>query len=89
MLPLDDRVPGQVTDVCHARLATGLDYHPAHMGPKKSLVGIVWVEVGVGVTVVCAVAPCPPLNGTFDGPCAQCCENVLERLRRVIRTMSP
>ena len=31
VLPLDHRVPRQVTDVGNARLATGLDDHPANM----------------------------------------------------------
>ena len=67
VLPLDDIVLGQVTNVRHARLAARLQDHPTNMGPEQSFVGIIRVEVGVGVPVVSAVATGPPSDRTLDG----------------------
>lgn len=51
--------------------------------------GIVWVEVGVGVAMVSTVASCPPFDGSFDCTCACESEEILERLSGVVRTVRP
>ena len=62
VLPPDDLVLVQVTDIGDTRLAAGLDEHPADVGPPEAIVGIVWIEGRVGVAVVRAVAARPPLD---------------------------
>ena len=84
VLPPNDLVPAQVTNVGDTGLAAGLDEHPANVGPPEALVRVVRVEVGVGVTVVGTVAAGPPLDGALDRACASHREEVLEWLRRVV-----
>lgn len=62
MLELHDGVAGQITDVGDTRFAAGLEDHPAHVRPEQPVVRAVWVQVGVGVPVVRAVAPGPPFD---------------------------
>jgi len=62
VLPPHDGALAQVADVCDTRLAAGLHEHPAHMRIPETLVGIIWVEVGVGITMVCPVSSRPPLD---------------------------
>ena len=62
VLPPDDLILAQVADISHARLAAGLDKHPADVGPPKALVSVVRVKRRVGVAVVRAVAARPPLD---------------------------
>ena len=62
VLPPDDLVLVQVTDIGDTRLATRLDEHPANVGPPEAVVGVVWIEGRVGVAVVRAVAARPPLD---------------------------
>ena len=56
VLPFDDVVLAQITDVGNARLSAGLDKHPTDMAPVKTFVGVVGIEVGIGVSVVNAMA---------------------------------
>lgn len=84
VLPPHDLVLCQVGHISDPRLTTGLDHHPADVRPQEAFVGIVWVEVGVGVAVVSTVTSCPPFDGTFDGTCASESEEVLEWLRGVV-----
>jgi hypothetical protein len=67
VLPPDDLVLAKIADVRNTGLATGLDEHPADMRVPETLVGVVRVEVGVGVTMVSAVTTRPPLDGTLNG----------------------
>jgi hypothetical protein len=62
VLPLDNRATVQVGDVGDTGLATGLDKHPANVGPEKALVGVVGIKFGVGVAVVRAMAARPPAD---------------------------
>lgn len=70
MLPPDNLVLRKIAHVCHTRFTTRLDDHPADVGPEQALVGIVRVEIGVGVPVVRTMSTRPPSNGSFNGACA-------------------
>lgn len=89
MLPLDDFVSAQIGHVGDTRLSPWLDDHPADVRPQQALVGRVRVEVGVGVSVMGAMSASPPADGTFDGTGSAQCEEILERLGRVVGTMRP
>lgn len=62
VLPPYDGILAQIADVRYTGLTTRLQNHPADMGVPKALVGVVRVEVGVGVPVMCPVTPGPPLD---------------------------
>ena len=70
VLPANDRVLAEVANVGNTRLSAGLHQHPADVGVEETLMGVVRVEVGVGVTMVCTVATRPPLDRTLDGTCS-------------------
>ena len=89
VLPPDDLVLAQVADVSDTRAAARLNQHPANVGPPKAEMGIVRVESGVGVAVVCAVATRPPLDRALDGTRAGDREEILEGLRGVVRAVGP
>ena len=80
VLPADDRVLAQVADIGHTRLVTGLQDHPANVGEPETLVRVVRVKVGVGVTMVRAVAAAPPFDRALDGTSTRDREHVLQRL---------
>jgi hypothetical protein len=44
----------------------GFENHPADVGPEKSSGGIIWVQIGVCVSVVGPVSACPPVAGPLD-----------------------
>lgn len=68
MLENDDWVRGQVGDISSGFvLWVGLGQHPAHVGVPKTLSGIIWVSVGVCVSVVNSVGVGPPFDGTLHG----------------------
>lgn len=89
VLPSDDGVLGEITDICGTGLSARLDKHPTDVGPVETLVGVVWVKVGVGVSVVSTVTSGPPFDRAFDCTRSGHCEEVLQRLGRVVRAMSP
>lgn len=89
VLPPDDRVLAQVTDIGNAHLDTWLEDHPADVRPPEALMRVVGVEVGVGVTVVSTVPTRPPLDGPFNGTSPGHGQEVLKRQRRVVRTVCP
>ena len=66
VLPPNDLVPAQVTNVGDTGLATGLDEHPADMRPPETEVRIVGIERGVGVAVMRTVTTAPPFDRTFN-----------------------
>lgn len=89
VLPPDNLVLAQVADIGNTGLDTGLDEHPAHVGPPETGICVVRVKFSVRVTVVRTVAARPPLDRTLD--CASTCkrEEVLKWLRRVVRAVCP
>lgn len=89
MLPPDNLGPGQVRDVGNTGFAARLDDHPADVGVPEALVGVVGIEVGVGVAVVCAVTSRPPFDGTLDGTGAGGGKEVLEGFGSVVGAVSP
>ena len=89
VLPPNDLVPAQVTNVGDTGLAAGLDEHPTDMRPPETEVRIVGIERGVGVAVVRAVATSPPLDRAFDGAGACDRKEILERLRRIVGAVRP
>lgn len=89
VLPLDDLILAQVTNIRHAGLVAGLEDHPANVRVPEALVGVVRVEVGVGVPMVSTVTAGPPLDGALDCARSCHCQEVLEGLGRVIRPMRP
>ena len=46
--------------------------------------GIVWIEVGIRVPVVCAVSTGPPLDRTLHSAGTRSGKEVLQRLRRIV-----
>ena len=89
VLPPNDLAPAQVADVGGAGVVARLDEHPADVGEEKTLVGVVWVEIGVSVTVVRTMFTAPPFDRALYGTRACDCEKILERLRCVVRPMRP
>lgn len=89
VLPPDNLVLAQVTDVSDTRLATRLNDHPANVRPPETQMRVVRVELGVGVSVVRTVTTGPPLDRAFDCTGTRRGESILERLRRVVRAVSP
>lgn len=89
VLPPHDFVLAQIADVSNTRFTSRLDEHPTDVGVPESLVGIVWIQVSVGVPVVCAVAPGPPLDRALNSASASHCQSILERLRGVVCPVSP
>jgi len=84
VLPSHNLVLAQIADVGDARLTAGIEKHPTDVGEPEAIVSVVWVQVGVSVTVVGTVTPGPPLNRTLDGTGTSHSQNVLERLRGVV-----
>ena len=66
VLPPNNGVLVEITNIGDPRFSAGLDDHPADMGPEEAAVCVVGVEFGIGVSVVCAVAAGPPFDGAFD-----------------------
>lgn len=62
VLPADNGVLAEVANIRNTWLATGPDQHPPDVGVEKSTVGVVGVEVGVGVAVVGSVTARPPFD---------------------------
>jgi hypothetical protein len=89
VLPTDDGVAGEIGDISDTRLATGLEDHPADMGPDEPVMGTIGVEVGVSVTMMSTVTARPPLDRTLNSTRASDREEVFERTRSVVGTMGP
>ena len=89
MLPPNDGVLAQIADVGDTGLAAGFHQHPANVRVEETFVGIVWVQLGVGVAMVSAVATRPPFNGTFNSARTSNSKEVLQWYRRVIRAVCP
>ncbi len=65
VLPSDNLVPREVGNVGDTDLASRLDNHPSYMGPPEALMRGVWVEFGVGISMVRSVTSRPPLDRTL------------------------
>lgn len=89
VLPFDDLALAQVTNISDARFPAWLQQHPTDMRIPETLVGVVRVEVGIGVTMVCAVTPRPPLDGTLYCSSTRKRQEILKRQRGIVRAMSP
>lgn len=60
MLPLDEGIPAEVGGVGLAGVKLRFEDHPADVGPEEPAFGVVWVEVGVGMSMVRAMGTGPP-----------------------------
>lgn len=89
VLEPDDGVLAQIADVRNTRLPPGLDEHPTDVTPEEALVGVVGVEVGVGVAVMGTVATAPPLNGALDGTSTKEGQHILQRETGVVCAVTP
>lgn len=89
VLPPHNRVLAQVADVSDTGCSAGSEEHPAKMSVEEALVGVVGVEVGVGVTVVGAVLGAPPFNRTLGGTGASESEDNLQGKGSVVGTVRP
>ena len=78
VLELDDGVSSQVGNVGNTRLPSRLDNHPTDVRPEETIVGTVWVQVGVGVSVMSTVSSSPPVDRSFNSTSAHQGEEVLE-----------
>jgi hypothetical protein len=89
MLPSHNGIPLQIADVRDAWPSSVLDDHPTNVGPPKSMLGSVGIEIGVGVAVMSTVTTSPPVYGTFNRTSACYCQGIFERTRRVVSAVSP
>lgn len=89
LLPTHDRAFAEVAHVGDTGVAPRLDEHPANVTPPKTVVCIVWIEVGVDVAVVSTVATGPPSNGTLSSTGTSQCEEYLQGVRSIVRAMRP
>jgi len=89
VLPSYDWAFCEVAHISDARLAPGLQHHPANVGVEETLVSIVRVKVCIGVAVVSTVASRPPLDGAFDGASTEHSEDILEGKGSVVGTVGP
>lgn len=79
VLPPHDGALAQIADVRHTRLTARLQKHPTYMRVPETLMGIVRVEVSVGIAMVRPVTSGPPLNGAFHSSGTSECEIILQR----------
>ena len=84
VLPPHDLILAQIANIGNAGLAAGFEKHPADMGEPEALVSVVWVQVGVGVTVVGTVTPGPPLDRALYSTSTSHSQSILKRLRGVV-----
>lgn len=89
MLPPDDFVLAQVADVGNSGLSARLDEHPTDMRVPEAFVGVVGVQVGVGISVMGTVTARPPLDGTLNSSSSGHGEEVLQWLGCVVGPVSP
>lgn len=89
VLPDNDLVLAQVTNIGDSRFPPRLNNHPSNVRPKETLVGRVGIEIGVGVAMVSSVASGPPFDRSFDGTGSTECEKVLEGEGSGVGTVSP
>ena len=90
MLPNDDRVLIEVGDVCAANsLGVLLHQHPPKVGIEETFADGIWIFVGVGVSVMCAVITSPPSYRAFDGTPANSCKKDPEREGSRVRRVGP
>jgi len=87
MLPSDNCILCQVRHVRVSCATTRLDDHPTNVRPYETVVSAVRIEVGVGVTMVSAMATTPPFNTPLNGTSTEDCETVFEWFGRVVRPM--
>jgi hypothetical protein len=89
VLPFNDGVFPQVTDVCNTSFPPWFNEHPAKVGKEEAFVGVVGIKVGVGVTMVGTVLCAPPFNRTLNGTGTGESEEVLKGHRCIVSTMRP
>jgi hypothetical protein len=89
VLELDNLVAGEIRDVGDTRLSTGLDEHPANVGPEEALVGVIGVELGVCVPMVGTMTSGPPADRTLNRARSGNRQRILERQRGVVRSVRP
>ena len=89
MLPPNHVILAEIGDVRDTRFAPWLDDHPTNVGPKEAAMRVVWIEVGIRVSVMCAVSSRPPLDRPLHGASTCSSEKVLQWLGRVIRAVGP
>jgi hypothetical protein len=89
VLPSNDLVSSQVRNICNSDLSSWLDDHPPNVCPPETFVGGVWVQLGVGISVVRSVSSRPPLNRPLNGTSSGSRESVLKRHGSVVGSVSP
>jgi hypothetical protein len=80
LLPAHDRALAEIAHVRHTGPAPGLDEHPADVAPPEPAIGVIRVEIGVDVAVVCAVPTSPPSNRALGGTGTSKSEEYLQGL---------
>lgn len=90
VLPDDHRVFVQVRNISTADpLRVLLHQHPAEVRVEKAFADGVWVFVGVGVSVMCAVVSRPPSDRSFHCPTTHSGQEDSQRKRGGVGCMSP
>lgn len=79
VLPPHDGALAQIADVRHTGPTARLQKHPTYMRVPETLMGIVRVEVGVGIAMVRPVTSGPPFNRAFHSSGSSKGEVVLQR----------
>jgi len=89
VLPPNDLVASQVGDIGGSDLGSWLEDHPSDMSPPETFVSRVRIKLGVGVPMMSTVTSRPPLDGPLDRSSTAERQRVLQRFRRVVRSMRP
>lgn len=89
MLPANYGIVVEVGDISNTGLATRLDDHPTDVRPYKTVVGTIWIQVGIGVTVMSAVTTGPPLDRALYSASSSQSKSVLQWQRGIVGTMGP
>lgn len=77
MLPSNNLVLAQVADISNTGSTSRLEDHPTDMSPPETVMSIIRIKVGIGVTMVSAMATGPPFDGAFNGTSTSEGEEVL------------
>lgn len=89
MLPLYQRVLSQVGYFGWPCFKFGVKDYPADVRPKETPLGVIWIEVGIGISVVRTVPASPPVTRALNCTCPGQDKEDLQREGGVVRSMGP
>jgi len=89
VLELKEFVLLQIGDIGRTGMEGGGEEHPANVGPQEPSVSVVRILVGIDVSVVRAMGPCPPERGALERGGSTPYEEELEGKACVVRPVRP